>query len=463
MVVLDRHYQSKKDKKRDTSTDVEIIMYSDDTCISITQEVNSEYLRFGQKKRLSVFYNVTINLKNGNIVVHRNLTNHTFEFNEDKSNRRGGTNNFSQIETFTEDGFKRGEKRLRYWGIKYERATDRMYEKMYKILSPYLITDYYKNKDYLNKYVVSPLFDLFVDFHLSKKKIKGHDNVYHTIQYEYPSPKYLKANDYKFLPALLDGYGIKTKYIIGELNKLTSGEYSVRALSYICHLFGDNHIDYIKKIVNWQRILYDGIPNKKYHYLKNETEKNNMIKLINHWEENGLMDNSLIFSINDLLSTRQYLEDKGYKLKFTAKDDDTFEQLQTEWMSLRIHNKKGYRIRYSFPTNFLQDVETDITTQDGEFKVTVLKTEDEFTLEGHIMKNCMGNQFKTGSLYVYLIMKHKNKRINLQYRKGYLNQHYGKANSTVDKVFLGAISELSKKMSRHCEVSWKKEKFDFIS
>ena len=132
-------------------------------------------------------------------------------------------------------------------------------------------------------------------------------------------------------------------------------------------------------------------------------------------------------------------------------------------MSLRIHNKKGYRIRYSFPTNFLQDVETDITTQDGEFKVTVLKTEDEFTLEAHIMKNCMRNQFKTGSLYVYLIMTHKNKRINLQYRKGYLNQHYGKANSTVDKVFLGAISELSKKMSRHCEVSWKKEKFDFIS
>ena len=275
MDVLDRHYQSKKDKKRDTSTDVEIVMYSDDTCIFITQEVNSEYLRFGQKKRLSVFYNLTINLKNGNIVVHRNLINHTFEFNEDKSNRRGGTNNFSQIETFTEDGFKRGEKRLRYWGIKYERATDRMYEKMYKILSPYLITDYYKNKDYLNKYVVSPLFDLFVDFHLSKKKIKGHDNVYHTIQYEYPSPKYLKANDYKFLPALLDGYGIKTKYIIGELNKLTSGEYSVRALSYICHLFGDNHIDYIKKIVNCQRILYDGIQNKKYHYLKNETEKNN--------------------------------------------------------------------------------------------------------------------------------------------------------------------------------------------
>jgi 2,4-dienoyl-CoA reductase-like NADH-dependent reductase (Old Yellow Enzyme family) len=26
VVVLDRHYQSKKDKKRDTSTDVEIIM-----------------------------------------------------------------------------------------------------------------------------------------------------------------------------------------------------------------------------------------------------------------------------------------------------------------------------------------------------------------------------------------------------------------------------------------------------
>ena len=75
----------------------------------------------------------------------------------------------------------------------------------------------------------------------------------------------------------------------------------------------------------------------------------------------------------------------------------------------------------------------------------------------------MGNQFKTGSLYVYLIMTHKNKRINLQYRKGYLNQHYGKANSTVDKAFLGAISELGKKMSRHCEVSWKKEKFDFIS
>lgn len=466
MEVLDRHHQIKRNKRLNTLSECELVIYVGDDFIGFTQEVISDYLRFNNKKRLTTRYNLTVDTKNGNISCTRSLINEDLSSIGNPDNLKVFTKNtknkFHYIEEFCDDGFLRGEKRSKFWGVRYERSVQRMFQKVHDILRPMMVSDYYDSKDYINKPVVSPLYDLLVDFHLFKKKIKGHDMVYHTIQMEYPQVKYLKLNDYKFLSSVLDQYGIKSKFIIGEINKLTNGQYSVRALSYICNLFGDNYIDYIKKITNWERLLYDGVPNRKYHTLKNSTEKQNLISLINHWESNGLMDNSVVFSLNQLLVVRDYLEDKGFNLKFTAKDDDSFEILQKEWSSIKAHVKKGYRLRYSFPEDFIQSVEDVITTKDGEFIPTIIKCEDDFVLEGHIMKNCMSNHFRTGSIYVYISMTHKNKRINLQYRRGCLTQSYGKANSTVEPYFQPAISQLNKIMSRYSDLVWKKEKFDFI-
>ena len=96
------------------------------------------------------------------------------------------------------------------------------------------------------------------------KGIKGHDGVYDDIQTEYPKKKWLIKNDYKFLPSILDSYGIKSKYLIGELNKNFSRKIQIGSLNYLCKLFGENYIDYLKQI-NWDRHCYENVPNKKLH------------------------------------------------------------------------------------------------------------------------------------------------------------------------------------------------------
>jgi hypothetical protein len=80
-----------------------------------------------------------------------------------------------------------------------------------------------------------------------------------------------------------------------------------------------------------------------------------------------------------------------------------------------------------------------------------------------IMKNCMAKQFNVGLLYIHIAMSLNKKRINLQYRRGMLNQHKAKANTNVPKEFNQAIDILNSKMSKYSTISPEKEKYDIIT
>jgi hypothetical protein len=188
-----------------------------------------------------------------------------------------------------------------------------------------------------------------------------------------------------------------------------------------------------------------------------------MVKLFNNWEKDGLQNDSLVFSLNELLSIRESLLNNNLDLKFKAKDDNSFDVLLKQWEGYKNHFKKGYRVRYALPEDFVSHIQEDIVIDGEIFNVKILKTEDDFSMEGYTMKNCMGKQFTNGLLYVYIAMTHKRKRINLQYRKGCLTQQYGKANTPVDTLFNKPTQILNKKMSEYAGLVLKKEKFDFIS
>jgi hypothetical protein len=75
----------------------------------------------------------------------------------------------------------------------------------------------------------------------------------------------------------------------------------------------------------------------------------------------------------------------------------------------------------------------------------------------------MAKQFNVGALYLHMAMSLNNKRINVQYRKGLLNQHKAKANTNVPKEFDEAIEILSTKMLKYSTISPEKEKYDIIN
>lgn len=462
MDVLMHYHQVKKERKSNLENTTSLTLYQYSNLIHFTSEFKFDYKRFGTKKMIQIYHGFSINLVNGDFQIQYQLFNQNPQTEGLLKNKNTRTKNkFDNLLYLTESGLYKGERRHNYWGVRYRRACEKITEEIINKIKPLLESDYYKVKNYADKPMLNPLYDLIVDFHLDKKKIKGHDSIYSSIQNDYPKTKWLKLNDYKFLPAVLDSYGIKSKYLVGEINKATTKDINIRTLSYICKLFGEGYIDYLKQF-NWIYHSQFKPPNKRYHTMLNDTEKKFLVSLFKNWEKEELKSDSLVASLNDLLSIREQLTGKFNDLKFKAKDDHTFEMLFKKWEGFKNHIKKGYRVRIVLPDEFVSKVEKDIIIEEKLFSVKILKTEQDFVVEGYNMKNCMGKQFNTAQFYIYISMSHKGKTINLQYRRGVLSQSYGRANTSVDPLFNDSIEKLNKRMLEYPTLEIKKEKFDFI-
>lgn len=464
MDLLLRHYQNKKFKTSNTTSICELKLYEYDNLIHFISDFTFDYLKYGNKTQLCLHHGFTVNLKTGDIQTYYQLSNYSItELSSARSKNIRKKNDFDSIYNLIENGIYRGEKRRGYWGVRYNKSIDKIINILIGKIKPLMDSEHLQMKEYMFKHNVNPIFDLFVDFHLHKKKIKGHDSVYHTIQNEYPKSKWLKLNENKFLPAVLDSYGIKSKYLIGEINKRPDIDLNISTLSYVCGLFGESYVDYFKKI-EWVDLISQGsIHQKKKHELKNEYEKNCMVQLINDWSKNQtIFNDNLIEEIFKLLNLRVMLESKGLVLKFNSTTCSDFERLLNKWENYKNHFRKGYKVRYSFPTEFITELESDIIVGEKTFNVKVLKTEEDFFTEGYLMKNCMSKQFNKGVVFIYISMKCGKVKINLEYKNGKLISSFGKANTPVDKIFSEAVSKLSNKMLKYSDIKWIKEKYDYI-
>lgn len=463
MDLLFKHYQEKKETKSNSKSICDLKLFGDDNKIIYTSLYHFDYQRYGSNKSVTFEHMLDIDINNGDLQVTYKILNENLT--DDKMFRnstRIKKNDFKLLLDLTENGFERGEKRIRYWGVKYARCTEQILEIIYEKIKDKFNSDYTKNKILKGDYQVNFLYDMLVDFHLNLKGIKGHNNVYFDIQNDYPKKKWLQKNDNKFLPSVLDSYGIKSKYLISSLNKTLERPTHLGSLNYLCKLFGENYVEYLKKIP-WELHCYDIPPNNKIHELKNDSEKNCMVKIINNWETESIKTDSLVYSLNKLFVIRDLLESRGVVLKFKAKNDNEFENHMESWSGIKFHFARGYKVRYDLPIEFINDIEQEIKIGNNIFKPKVLMNEDEFRLEGYNMKNCMSKQFQHGSLYIFVALQHKRKRINLQYRKGKLVQSYGKANTPVLPIFNDATDILNNRFSKYINLEWKKEKYDFIT
>ena len=69
-----------------------------------------------------------------------------------------------------------------------------------------------------------------------------------------------------------------------------------------------------------------------------------------------------------------------------------------------------------------------------------------------------------GVLYLYVSLQLGKKKTNLQYKKGRLVQMYGKANTPVpENIFKVASDILTSRFEKIPDITWKKEKYDFIT
>ena len=88
-----------------------------------------DYNRYGTRKVIEFRHHLNINLSNGDINVVYKLVNDNVV--EDKTFRNHTiikNNNFKMLFDLTENGFVRGEKRKGFWGVKYTRATEKIFD-----------------------------------------------------------------------------------------------------------------------------------------------------------------------------------------------------------------------------------------------------------------------------------------------------------------------------------------------
>ena len=465
MDLLFSYSQQKKDKnrKRDESiSECLLRLHKHNDELTYEGIFEFDYDRYGTPRHVTFEHNLIINLITGDISVRYKIKNNlNIDEKMFRTTDQEKKNDFKLLFDLVENGIARGEKRRGYWGVKYERSVEKISNILVEQIQSRFKSQFLKDKNYKLKPFYNTIYDMLVDYHLDIKGIKGHDAVYYDIQNDYPKKKWLEKNDYKFLPAVLDYYGIKSKYLVKELSQNVR-QIQISTLNYFCKLFGNNHVDYLKKFT-WESHCYETSPNKRLHYLKNESEKEYLIKVINQWETDTIKTDSLIYTLNKLFSIRDLLEQRGLELKFKAKNDIEFDNLIEKWNGFKLHFARGYKVKYIMPDNFVNEIEQDIVIDGLIFKPKILLTEDDFRIEGFNMKNCMSKQFAHGAIYIFVSLQHKRKRINLQYRKGKLIQSYGKANTSVIKIFENPTIILTERFEKHPTIIWRKDRYDFLT
>jgi hypothetical protein len=457
------NYTQNKQNKYNSSTKCSLEVIEDGSSIGYRGIFNLEYSRYGDKKNISFEHEFFLNYETADIVTTYKIINLGVpDGGLYKTTTTIKKNDFQSLHQLTFNGFIRGEKSIDFWGVKYERANLKILNIFTDKLKPLFKTDYYRNKIDSGKVECNELYDLIVNYHLDCKGIKGHDSVYEDIRYDYPKKKWLEKNDYKFIPAVLDSYNIKSKYLISELNMITTDDaIQIKTLNYICKLFGENYIEYLRKIP-WKQHCNEIVTSKKMHSLKNEYEKNCLVELFNKYGDESQIE-SLISQIYKLLSIREILSKKNINVRFNAKSVNQLHNLIEVWTGIKLHISRGFRIKYNFDEKFVKEIEQPIIINDETFKPKILLTEEDFRIEGYIMKNCMAKQFNHGLFFIYVSLQHKRKKINLQYRKGHIVQSYGKANTIVDDFYNDAINALNERFKKHPNISWSREKYDYIS
>ena len=164
MDLLLIHNQKKVDSKSGSVSLCDLKLYSDDNNIEFVGTFDFDYQRWGTKKQITFTHTFNLNITTGDIVVGYRLNNNNLtDEKQFKSSYLTKKNSFKLLSELSENGYYRGEKRLKFWGVKYDRAIESINDIIYRKIEPNFKSDFIKSKNYEHKSVVNPLYDMLVD------------------------------------------------------------------------------------------------------------------------------------------------------------------------------------------------------------------------------------------------------------------------------------------------------------
>ena len=429
-LIIDLKYDKKKE---DINAEMESRLLCDDKFIELIYNFKIDGIRYGKPYDRDYTTTLRINLKNGDFEVTKNYTENS------KTTKHTKRNNFSVLSDVISDSFLGGHRNERFWGVKlsnyYYKVTEYIiskFESNYGDGKPVEIENYYQK-----------LYSSIVGYHLVKSKIKPHDNIFFNILYDYPKKKFLEKNDFKYVPSVLDFYGIKNKYFITEINK-KDNDIVIGTLKCLTDMFGENYIDFLRQIpLN----ICDEIIRPRVKYtLKNNSEKNNMVKLINNMVKDEKIE--IVKKIYKLMDLFNYMEKHDVKIKFKKENIDQYDALYDTLTEYKKFYDRNYIYKFSFPEKFVNIIEQDIEFNGKTYSVNILKSELDFLNESVKMKNCLLTHFSNSYSYLYLTVFDGDKTTNIQIKNNKVFQIYGKANSVASKDVIEVSEIITDKVIR---------------
>ena len=161
MDLLFIHEQKKIDKRYGAVSECTLMLFFDDNNLEFQSKFQFDYNRYGTRKLIEFTHSFNLNINNGDFtvtykIINDNLTEEKMFRNTTKHKK----NDFKLLFDLSENGFVRGEKRKGYWGVKYNRATAELLQLIYSKLNSKIKLDSIRNKKYVDKYQINPLYDI---------------------------------------------------------------------------------------------------------------------------------------------------------------------------------------------------------------------------------------------------------------------------------------------------------------
>lgn len=259
----------------------------------------------------------------------------------------------------------------------------------------------------------------FIQFFVTKKRIKTPNDYFNLIRRYYPTEKFLKKNDRKLIQSILDSFGINSKFTVKILHE--HPEINLQDFACFCSLFGRDFTKYVgslspdafKLFIN-KDAAYHGSTPLDFRGIKNNrivtnqtTEKENIIKIVNNLAEERMektlpVGNNIYSLFKDHFDmidrVREYTPD--FKMTATTYGDFHVEHMELSKMISLI--KKGWTIEYQFDNRMVRLVQEEIVFVHNDlktyvFKPQILKREEEYTEEGAFMHHCVATYAKKES------------------------------------------------------------------
>jgi len=270
---------------------------------------------------------------------------------------------------------------------------------------------------------------LIAKWYCNKHKIKL-PNYWHNYFFNfYPGIKRIRRTEMKLLPAIIQGYGIKSKYINALLN-----QYPTLNINDIVSWFGllgpdffrELPVSFLRETSNSGGFRVVGPHSKKSDnsFLRDieemansltTQEKRNIISITKTLDTPSVY---FLGEIRDHIKNKKRLLEIGEVVSMRSKTSEGFQREHREWSALLHYLMSDQSTEYHYKTKMIESIQEDYK----DYKVFVLKNEEDYFEEGQKQNNCVRGYLSQYNSMIFSVRNLEDSRITCEVHRGEVTQ-----------------------------------------